>query len=119
MYSGRCAWPRMLAVVKPASAAAAADAARASTARAAASKAAAAAAAKTVPVKTPLPIAFRSLCWIPVVRRSIRRVRESSGMGEQVKHCDAVLAIRSEIGDLVRYGIVKLDFPLRYSNPSK
>ena len=65
-----------------------------------------------LPIETPLLIAFSPLRRIPVVRRSIRSVWESGGMSEQVKHRDTVFAIRSEFGDVFRYSVTELKFPL-------
>ena len=64
------------------------------------------------PIEPPLLVAFSPFFGIPVVRGSIRCVRESRGMSEQMKHGDAVFAIRPEFGNINRYWVVQLELAL-------
>ncbi len=66
-----------------------------------------------LPIEPPLLIAFSPFFRIPVVRRSIRCIREPGGMSEQVKHSDGVFAIRPEFGNINRYWVVQLELALR------
>ena len=65
-----------------------------------------------LPIETPLLVALSPFFRIPVVRGPIRCIRESGGMSEQMKHGDAVFAIRPEFGNINRYWVVQFELAL-------